>query len=129
MAKLFSTLIISFLISTGVLAQNGHSWIKKYYTVSGDWSIENDNGESYVVLHSNFKTTKGPDLKLYLIKKDASVVGKRDEVEKYGILLGHLKSIKGNQKYLIPADISISDFKSIVVHCQKYTKVWAAASL
>ena len=116
-------------ISTTAFAQKGNTWVKKYYSVKGNWSVEVENGNSYLVLHSDFKTSKGPDLKLFLIKKEASTLSKKDEVQKHGFFLGKLKSLKGEQKYLIPTNISLSNFKSIVVHCEKYTKVWGAASL
>ena len=129
MKKLLFILAITTFISMNVSAQKGNTWIKKYYAVSGNWSVETENGKSYLVLHSDFKTSKGPDLKLFLTKKDATSLSKKDAVQKHGVLLGNLKSIKGKQKYLIPSHISLSDFKSIVVHCEKYTKIWGAASI
>ena len=129
MKKLIFMLTIITLISINVFGQKGNTWVQKNKIVSGNWSIEVENGKSYLVLHADFKTSKGPDLKLFLTKKDASMVKRSDAVEKYGILLGKLKSIKGKQKYLIPAHISISAFKSIVIHCEEYTKVWGVGSL
>ncbi len=129
MMKLLFILSITTLISTIVIAQNGNTWLKKNKIVSGNWSVEIENGKSYLVLHSDFKTSKGPDLKLFITKKSASTIKKNDAIDKYGVLLGKLKSIKGKQKYLIPTHISISDFKSIVIHCEEYTKVWGVASL
>ena len=129
MKKIIFILAITALFSTNSFAQKGNTWVKKYYSVSGNWSIETNAGKSYLVLHSNFKTSKGPDLKLFLTKKSANSIGKSEAVEKHGVLLGELKSYKGEQKYLIPSNLSISDFKSIVVHCEKYTKVWGASSI
>ena len=129
MKKLVFTLIMTILIGIPSFGQQGNTWVKKYYSVTGNWSVEVENGNSYLLLHSDFITSKGPDLKLFLIKKEASTLSKKEEIQKHGVFLGKLKSLKGEQKYLIPANISLSDFKSIVVHCEKYTKVWGAASL
>lgn len=129
MNKQLVILVLSILFSVNVIGQKGNSWIKKYYSVSGNWSIEKESGKSYLVLHSDFKTSKGPDLKLFLTKKDATSLSKKDAVQKHGLLLGSLKSIKGEQRYLIPAHIKLSDYKSIVVHCEKYTKIWGASPL
>ena len=129
MKKIQFLLVFVALSSLSTFAQKGNTWSKKYYTVSGNWSIENTGGKAYLVLHSDFKTSKGPDLKLFLTKKSATTLSKKDAVEKHGMLLGELKSIKGEQKYLIPSSVNISDYKSIVVHCEKYTKVWGAASI
>ena len=127
--KIIFILAITIFLTAPSFAQKGNTWIKKNYAVSGNWSVETNGEKSYLVLHSDFKTSKGPDLKLFLTKKSAVTIGKSESVEKYGVLLGELKSNKGAQKYLIPSNISISDFKSIVVHCEQYTKVWGASSL
>jgi len=129
MKKSFLLLVLFSFITLNIFAQKGNAWVKKYYSVSGNWSIESQNGESYLLLHSDFKTSKGPDLKLFITKKDAMSINKKDAVQKHGILIGKLKSIKGGQKYLIPSNISLSDYKSIVVHCEKFNKVWGATSL
>lgn len=129
MKNLIFILIVFFLFTTISFAQKGNTWVKKYYTVSGNWSVEAEGSKTYLVLHSNFKTSKGPDLKLFLTKKNVSSIGKSEAIEKHGVLLGKLKSLKGEQRYLIPNNILIPEFKSLVVHCQKYTKVWGAAAI
>jgi hypothetical protein len=129
MKKIILIVAIATFFTTISFAQKGSVWFKKNYSVSGNWSIETNGTTSYLVLQSNFKTSKGPDLKLFLTKKSTNAIGKSDAVEKYGVLLGELKSYKGEQKYLIPNGLSISDFKSIVIHCEKYTKVWGASSI
>ncbi len=122
-------IIIVVLFSTVMFAQKGNTWAKKNYDVSGNWSVEMNNGKTYLVLHSDFKTSKGPDLKIFITKKSNSTISKNEAVEKYGVLLGPLKSYKGEQKFLIPAGVTITEYKTIVIHCEKYTKVWGATSI
>ena len=129
MKKIIIILTIALFFTTTSFAQKGNTWVKKYYTVSGNWSVEAEGSKTYLVLHSDFKTSKGPDLKLFLTKKNASSIGKSEAIEKQGILLGKLKSLKGEQRYLIPNNITVSEFKSLVIHCQKYTKVWSATDI
>jgi hypothetical protein len=129
MKKIIFILTLALIFTTTSYAQKGNTWIKKNYSVSGDWSVESDAGKTYLVLHSDFKTSKGPDLKLFLTKKNVSTIGKSEAIEKHGLLLGKLKSYKGEQRYLIPNNIAISDYKSLVVHCEKYTKVWGATAI
>lgn len=129
MKKLIFTLIFTVTFSSVTFAQKGNTWPKKNYGITGNWSIEKDNGKTYLVLHDDFKTSKGPDSKLFLSKKSAKDVGKNEAVEKNGAFVANLKSNKGSQKYLIPNSISLSDFKSIVVHCEKYTKVWGVTNI
>ena len=122
-------LTLTIIFTTSSFAQKGNTWVKKNYTVSGNWSVEAEGSKTYLVLHADFKTSKGPDLKLFLTKKSALSIGKSEAIEKQGILLGKLKSLKGDQRYLIPNNITVSEFKSLVIHCQKYTKVWGAAAI
>ncbi len=122
-------IIITVLFTTVTFAQKGNTWAKKNYNVSGNWSVETNNGKTFLILSSDFKTSKGPDLKIFITKKSNSTISKNEAVEKYGVLLGPLKSYKGAQKYLIPAGVAISDYKTIVIHCEKYTKVWGVASI
>jgi len=129
MKKMIFVLTLALIFTTSSFAQKGNTWVKKNYTVSGNWSVETEGSKTYLVLHSNFKTSKGPDLKLFLTKKSVSSIGKSETIEKHGLLLGELKSFKGEQRYLIPNNISISEFKSLVVHCEKYTKVWGVTAI
>jgi CRISPR/Cas system CMR-associated protein Cmr3 (group 5 of RAMP superfamily) len=129
MKKIIFILTLAIIFTTTSFAQKGNTWVKKHYTVSGNWSVETEGSKTYLVLHSDFKTSKGPDLKLFLMKKNVSSIGKSEAVEKQAILIGKLKSIKGEQRYLIPKNITVSEFKSLVIHCQKYTKVWGATAI
>lgn len=129
MNKLLFILAVTIFVSSTAFPQKGNTWVKKNYSVSGSWSVKVENGRSYLVLQSDFATKKGPDLKLFLTEKTASSIGKNEAVEKHGIFLGDLKSNKGKQKFLLPSGISMADFKSLVIHCEEYTKVWGAAPL
>ena len=127
------TLLISILLTlmsfSFGFAQSGSSWTKKNYAAQGDWRVETKNGQTFLILADNFKTKKGPDLKLFLTKKSSSTIGKNEAVESHGTFIANLKSHNGGQSYPLPKGIKLSDFKSLVIHCEKYTKVWAASSL
>ncbi len=84
MKKLFFILTLLVFIGTNLFAQKGNTWIQKNKTVSGNWSIEVENGKTYLVLHSDFKSSKGPDLKLFLTKKVASMIKKSEAVQNMG---------------------------------------------
>jgi hypothetical protein len=43
--------------------------------------------------------------------------------------LSVLKSNKGAQSYTIPADIDLSEYQSVVIHCQAYTVLWGGFDL
>jgi len=45
------------------------------------------------------------------------------------LLIAPLKSNKGAQSYVIPAGTDLSQYKSVIIHCEAYTKLWSASDL
>ena len=43
--------------------------------------------------------------------------------------LGVLKTNKGGQEYVIPAGTDLSQFSSVIVHCEAYSVLWGGGSL
>lgn len=46
-----------------------------------------------------------------------------------GLVLGLLESNEGKQEFEIPENVNLDRYKSIAIHCEKYTKLWGAAPL
>jgi len=104
------------------------TWIKKKAKVTGTYEIIERDGNRFIRLLDDFKTKKGPDLKLVLSPLTADAVTAKTALD--GSLIVHeLKSYKGAQEYTIPEDADLSKYKSVLIHCQKYTKLWGAARL
>ena len=124
-------LFFSFLLTVNLLmAQTKHTgWTNKNYKLSGTWSLQKINGQDYFVLENDFKTSDGPDLKVFLLEKEIDKVGENEAVDKQGVFLGDLKSFTGAQRYAIPKNIDLSKYHSIVIHCKKYTVVWGGVNL
>ena len=104
------------------------SWTKKSFKVSGTWSIYTENGTTYVALSDDFKTRKAPDLKIFLSTYSASDANGKNATQG-SVLISPLSSHKGGQVYEIPAEINVSDYTSILIHCEAYSKLWSAADL
>jgi len=104
------------------------NFVNKEYTVKGNWSIQEEGGKTYVMLHSNFKTKNGPDLKVFLHNSTIQAVSSKNALNG-SVLLGKLKSNKGEQKYLVPNNIDITNYKSVLIHCEKYTVLWGGGKL
>ena len=147
MKTLVKTALISFAVSAGTLsainvahaqapaaaevmvktAQSG-SFEKSTFKIKGGWEIVEENGQTIFRLSDNFKTKNGPDLKLFLSPKSVgNVTGKT--ATQGAVKLSVLKSNKGAQDYVIPADVDLSQFGSILIHCEAYSKLWGGANL
>lgn len=88
-------------------------------SVQGNAKIISD-GNAFAVLLDSFAVTAGPDLKVYLSKKDTPFEF---------INLGPLKANSGNQQYAVPAVVDFSIYKYALIHCQQYDHLFAIATL
>ena len=104
------------------------SFVKKRYNIKGTAKIETVDNQTRLVLSDDFKTKNGPDLKIFLTKKHVGDLDGGDVVAN-GLKLGVLKSNKGSQTYIIPADVDLSQYESIVIHCEAFTVLWGGVDL
>lgn len=104
------------------------AWSKKSFKSSGEWSIYTAGGKTFVKLSSDFKTRKAPDLKIFLSPRAASDTNGKNATDG-SVLIARLSSNAGEQIYEIPESIDVTAFKSILIHCEQYSKLWSAADL
>jgi len=81
-----------------------------------------------VLRFTNFETSNGPDVQVYLgVAPDAS---DNETVTNAGFRsLGPIKGNKGDQNYDIPEDVDLNDVNSITVWCQRFGANFATAPL
>ena len=103
-------------------------WTKKSFKAAGAWEISQKDGQLFVSLSDDFKTRKAPDLKIFLSPLAAADVTGKNATEG-SVLISPLESNKGAQSYPLPAEIDLAQFKSIIIHCEQYSKLWSAADL
>lgn len=82
---------------------------------------------SRVVRLTDFKTSNGPDVKVWLSVNPASkATSARDS--KY-VDLGEMKGNVGNQNYPVPADAAEETWASVVIWCDRFSVPFGAANL
>jgi len=81
-----------------------------------------------ISLDDDFSTRNAPDLKIFLSPLSASEVKNKTAVPG-SLLIAPLQSNKGQQSYVVPAGTDLSQYKSVIIHCEAYTKLWSAADL
>ena len=129
---------LSSLLSLGAAAQSpkassmdapaSATFVKKRYNIKGTWSVTEQDGRSVIKFNDDFKTKGGPDLKLYLSSNTISDLDS-GSVEGTSRKLGILKSNRGAQSYIIPKDVNLSDYKSVVIHCEAFSVLWGGFDL
>lgn len=102
------------------------SWVKKSQAIQGQWRIEQREGTAYLVLGDDFKTRRAPDLKFVLSNLSVDEVSNKNAMQG-AKLVSQLESSKGAQAYKLPDDYT--SYQSLLLHCEKYTKLWGAARL
>jgi hypothetical protein len=77
---------------------------------------------------TEFETSNGPDLQLYLVAAKDTMDS--DTVKKAGfVTLGALKGNQGDQNYDIPADVDLAKYESATVWCRRFGVNFATAPL
>ena len=104
------------------------TWTKKSFRTKGAWSLATLNGVTTINLDDSFSTRNAPDLKIFLSPLSASEVKNKTAV-KGSLLIAPLQSNKGSQSYMVPVGTDLSKYKSVIIHCEAYTKLWSAADL
>lgn len=125
-------LIISlFSITTIAQAEDktlaSGKWTGKSNSIAGSWKIVDEGDVVKLKLYS-LKTTSAPDLKIFFHTKPIAQVT-NDNATQGSKFFAKLASNKGNQSYVLPKWFKITDYKSIIIHCEKYTKLWGGADL
>ena len=122
-----SLLIFSF-VSVGTASASGGGWTDKKYSVQGNWSIEQRGDQHVIVFDDTFNTKSGPDLKLFLSPLSIDdATGKN--ATKGSVLISALTTNTGAQEYVIPANIDLSAYQSLLIHCEKFSVLWGGANL
>lgn len=110
---IFAAIAMSFLlIGQGFAASGTFSGVEGE-RVRGSVKVT----ETAVKLSSNFQTTSGPDLYVYL---------GNDKPTK---IVAVLKKNKGSQTYALPKGIDLSNYSAVFIHCKKYSHTFGRASI
>ena len=77
---------------------------------------------------SEFKTSNGPDVQVYLVA--ANDATDSDTVKKAGFLpLGALKGNQGDQNYDLPTEADLGRYRAVTIWCRRFGVNFATASL
>lgn len=84
--------------------------------------------EDLLHLESDFEVGPGPKFHVYLVES-ANVTPDSDVEATMYVDLGRLKAFKGSQNYAVPAGVTLSDYGSVVIWCEKFGVLISPAKL
>jgi len=112
-----------------IAASSGHfGEIDSIHKGSGVATIFKLSDGKHVLRFEDFKVTNGPDLYVYLSSHPAP----RDSGQLHEGTAFEVAVLKGNigsQNYELPADLDLSQFKSVVIYCKRFSVVFSTAEL
>lgn len=103
-------------------------FIKKQKSIKGSWEVVQRGDQTIIKFSDDFRAKRGPDLKVFLSPQTVADVNGKTATNG-SVLLGELTSTKGGQEYVLPAGVNISDFSSVLVHCEEFSVLWGGGNL
>lgn len=95
------------------------------HPTQGGMKVVTQNGKNYLEFDGDFKTDSGPDLFVILHRDDTlPITGIK---EKDYVSIAPLKNTSGTQRYEIPGNINLADFKSAAVWCREFNATFGYA--
>ena len=102
------------------------NFVKAEKATRGKAKIVNVNGRRYLELDKAFSTGNGPDVKVILHRNSNIPLNIR---EGNYITLGRIKSFNGKQRYAIPNNVNLANYKSVGIRCEEINATFGFASL
>ena len=94
----------------------------------GTATIEDVGGGRRVLRLTDFATSNGPDVRVYLVA--AADASDNEAVTKAGFVeLGKLKGTEGDQNYEIPAGLDLGKYRAVTIWCRRFSVNFATAPL
>lgn len=123
----YKTLSLEKIKTSSLLAKaNVNKFVGVQHPTEGQVQLIEEDGAKYLELSQDFQSDRGPDLKVILHK--ASAVNQKVEEGEY-LNLGALKSFNGSQRYLIPADVDLTQYQSVAIWCEKFNVTFGYATM
>ncbi|MCC6613723.1 MAG: DM13 domain-containing protein [Anaerolineae bacterium] len=95
----------------------------------GEVSIYQDASGGWLLRFEDFSVVNGPDLRVVL---SASAAPRESEEMRAGDLdyeVGELKGVTGNQNYVIPPEVDIQQYGSVVIYSAELDLIYSSAGL
>jgi hypothetical protein len=98
------------------------------HPTSGTATIYRLADGSRVLRLTNFKTSNGPDVHIYMVAADDAK--DNDTVKRAGFIdLGQIKGNIGDQNYALGPDIDLAKYRAVSVWCKRFSVNFGAAPL
>ncbi|MEA5592796.1 DM13 domain-containing protein [Rivularia sp. UHCC 0363] len=102
------------------------NFVKAEKATTGKAKIVNINGKRYLEFDKTFSSGEGPDVKVILHRN--SSIPQNIKQGDY-LTLAPIKSFRGAQRYAIPDNVNLANYKSIGIWCEEFNATFGYATL
>lgn len=95
------------------------------YSITGTAELKDSLGVLYLTFSSDFFTSPGPDLYVYLTETGAAPTAPGNDDYEVAILTSN----SGAQSYTIPSTVSLNDYDYVTIHCKQFNHLWNSGQL
>ena len=108
-------------LAQGIFHSNAHETV-------GDAAILSLRDGRRVLRLTNFSTSNGPDVRVYLVA--APDVNDDETVKKSAFIeLGLMKGNQGDQNYDVPATVDLAQYRTVTIWCKRFSVNFGSAPL
>jgi hypothetical protein len=125
---LIAGLVVPALALAEPTALESGSFVSAEHDTAGTVTIYKLNNSDRTLRLTNFHTSNGPDVHVYLTSAE-KVNSNGDVIAGKYLDLGTLKGNIGNQNYSIPETVDLNDFHSVSIWCARFRVNFGAAQL
>lgn len=97
------------------------------HPTQGKVSVITENGKRYLEFAQDFKTDNGPDLFVILHRSEKPPIYRVQE--KDYVSIAALEKTSGTQRYALPDNLNLAEFKSVAIWCRKFNATFGYAVL
>lgn len=109
------------------MAKEVGTFVAAEHPTYGMARIASENGNRYLEFDQGFKSDAGPDL--HVILHRAASLPKGGLKEQDYVILSRLQKVSGKQRYTIPQNINLANYRSVAIWCRKFNATFGYAPL
>ena len=113
----------------GQVLAYGADWTRKSKKTRGAFEIAQASSGQVIRFASDFKTSKAPEpLRIVLSEHTITSASSKNAMQR-GTVIGLTGTYKGGHEVRLRADVAVKPGMTLLLHCEKYTKLWSAADI
>ncbi|MGL5083644.1 MAG: DM13 domain-containing protein [Microcoleaceae cyanobacterium] len=118
--------VITVAQSQQVLASGSFVTVEQDHATKGTARIVSEGGKRYLEFDKGFTTAQGPDVNV-ILHQSGSIPLKPKKADY--VVVAALKSFDGAQRYALPDNIDLNEFKAVGIWCRKFDVTFGYAAL